>query len=85
MNIDDINGKDISNIQLSVDGPLNFLGNKISFFLTGRYYNNEGWLYGQRRFTPSDSSNFGNWNVRTDDIGADSVPNQKVCEKHLKL
>ena len=75
MNIDDINVKDISNIQLSVDGPLNFLGNKISFFLTGRYYNNEGWLYGQRRFTPSDSSNFGNWNVRTDDIGADSVPN----------
>ena len=75
MNIDDISGTDISNIQLSIDGPLKFLGNKFSFFLTGRFYNNEGWLYGQRRFVPSDVSNFANWNVRVDDIGADSIPN----------
>ena len=75
MNIDDINGTDISNIQISIDGPLKFLGNKFSFFLTGRIINNEGWLYGQRRFMPSDVSNFANWNVRVDDIGADSVAN----------
>ena len=75
LNIDDINGTDISNLQFSIDGPINFLGNKFSFFLTGRMINNDGWLYGQRRFTPSDSSNFDNWNVRVDDIGADSIPN----------
>ena len=73
LNIDDVNGTNISNIQLSVDGPLNFLGNKFSFFLTGRITNNDGWLYGQRRFSPSDSSSFDNWNVRVDDIGADGI------------
>ena len=75
LNIDEINGTDISNIQLTVDGPLKLFGNKFSFFLTGRFSNNQGWLYGQRRFLPSDSSNFGNWNVRVDDIGADGIPN----------
>jgi len=50
-------------------------GNKLSFFLTGRYYNTQGWLYGKRRFLPSDSSNFANWDVRKDDVGADSTAN----------
>ncbi|TFB10874.1 TonB-dependent receptor [Candidatus Marinimicrobia bacterium MT.SAG.3] len=75
LNIDEIDGTDISNIQLTVDGPLKLFGDKFSFFLTGRFSNNQGWLYGQRRFLPSDSSNFGNWNVRVDDIGADGIPN----------
>ena len=75
LNIDDIDGTDIFNIQLTIDGPLKFSGNKFSFFLTGRISDNQGWLYGQRRFIPSDSSNFENWNVRVDDIGADAIPN----------
>jgi outer membrane receptor protein involved in Fe transport len=73
MNIDNVNN--VSNVQISMDGPLPLFGNKLSFFLTGRYYNTQGWLYGKRRFLPSDSSNFANWDVRKDDVGADSTAN----------
>ena len=73
MNIDNFNN--VSNVQISMDGPLPLFGNKLSFFLTGRYYNTQGWLYGKRRFLPADSSNFSNWNVRKDDVGADSIAN----------
>lgn len=73
MNIDNFNN--VSNIQMSIDGPLPLFGNKLSFFLTGRYYDTQGWLYGKRRFLPADSSNFANWNVRKDDVGADSIAN----------
>ncbi len=75
MNIDNINFKNVSNVQISMDGPLPLFGNKLSFFLTGRYYDTHGWLYGKRRFLPADSSNFANWNVRKDDVGADSTAN----------
>ena len=75
MNIDNINFKNVSNVQISMDGPLTLFGNKSSFFLTGRYYDTQGWLYGKRRFLPSDSSNFANWDVSEDDVGADSTPN----------
>jgi len=74
-NIDDYNMNSISNIQITLDGPITLLGKGVSFFLTGRFYDNAGWLYGKRRFMPSDSSNFENWDVRNDDVGSDSIPN----------
>ena len=73
MNIDNVNN--VSNVQISMDGPVPLFGNKLSFFLTGRYYNTQGWLYGKRRFIPADSSNFANWNVKIDDVGADAIAN----------
>jgi len=75
MNIDNINFKNVSNVQISMNGPLPLFGNKLSFYLTGRYYDTQGWLYGKRRFLPSDSSNFANWDVSKDDVGADSTAN----------
>ncbi len=75
MNIDHINFKNVSNVQISIDGPLPMFGNKLSYFLTGRYYNTQGWIYGKRRFLPPDSSNFANWNVSKDDVGADAIAN----------
>lgn len=74
-NISSLNAADIENVQFSMDGPLPLSGDKFSFFLTGRYYKTLGWLYGQRRFLPSDSSNFDNWDVRSDDIGSDAIAN----------
>ncbi|HFE65542.1 MAG TPA: TonB-dependent receptor [Caldithrix sp.] len=58
LNIDDFDPLSISNIQASLSGPIPILGKKFSFFATARFYNNTGWLYGQRVFNPKDSSNF---------------------------
>ncbi|RLB00990.1 MAG: TonB-dependent receptor, partial [Deltaproteobacteria bacterium] len=57
-NIDDLDPGSIFNLQGSFGGPLSGFGGKFSFFASGRYYFNQGWLYGKRRFNPSDSSNF---------------------------
>jgi len=58
LDIDDSNPLGISNIQARLSGPIPGLGKKLSFFATGRFYNNNGWLFGQRIFNPSDSSDF---------------------------
>ncbi len=57
-NIDEIKPTHIYNLQLYITGPLPLLSNKLSYYLSYRDYYNEGWLYGQRRFNPSDSSHF---------------------------
>lgn len=46
----------IQNYQLSVSGPTGLP--QTSFFVSGRKFRSDGWLYGTRRFTPFDSSNF---------------------------
>lgn len=43
----------IRNFEASLNGPLP--GDKVTFFLNGRYINFDGWLYGFRRFQP--------WNI----------------------
>ncbi len=40
----------IYNVQGSLSGPL--LKDKLTFFVTGRYFSNDGYLYGKRWFTP---------------------------------
>ncbi|MFQ6617122.1 MAG: carboxypeptidase-like regulatory domain-containing protein [Fidelibacterota bacterium] len=40
------------NLQFSISGPIPLSGDKLNFFTTGRYFYNEGWLYGRRWFTP---------------------------------
>lgn len=57
-NISHISPKDIYSFQGSVSGPIPILNNFIKFFLSGRYYYNDGYIYGRRMFNPSDSSNF---------------------------
>lgn len=57
-NIDHISPTNVYMIQGNVSGPVPGLGNFVKFFLSGRYNYDEGSIYGQRIFSPSDSSNF---------------------------
>ncbi|NOX89029.1 MAG: TonB-dependent receptor [Calditrichaeota bacterium] len=57
-NIDDVNPLSIYNLQTYLSGPVPFTRNKIGFYFSVRRSYNDGWLYGQRRFNPSDSSKF---------------------------
>ncbi|MCH8327523.1 MAG: TonB-dependent receptor [Candidatus Marinimicrobia bacterium] len=49
---------DITNLAASLNGPVPLFNKKLTFNVSGRYFSNNGWLYGQRRFSPLDSSNF---------------------------
>lgn len=57
-NIDHISPSNVYNIQGNVSGPVPGLENFVKFFFSGRYNYDEGSIYGQRIFNPSDSSNF---------------------------
>ena len=68
MNIGDVTLADVYNIQGNLSGPVPGTGNLLKFFLSGRYNYDEGSIYGQRIFNPSDSSDFSannsaNWYV----------------------
>ena len=54
----DLKVTDITNLAASLNGPVPFFNKKLTFNVNGRYFSNKGWLYGQRRFTPQDSSSF---------------------------
>jgi len=58
MNIDHISPSDVYNFQGSLNGPIPGTNKFMSFLLSGKYLNDEGYLYGKRIFNPSDSSNF---------------------------
>lgn len=46
----------IQNYQLTISGPTGLPNT--TFFASGRRYTNDGWLFGERRFLPTDTSNF---------------------------
>jgi outer membrane receptor protein involved in Fe transport len=48
----------VANIQASLSGPIPGTDGFLKFFASGRYLNDEGFIYGERRFNPPDSSNF---------------------------
>ena len=56
--IGDIQVTDITNLAASLNGPVPFFNKKLTFNVNGRYFSNNGWQNGQRRFTPLNSSNF---------------------------
>lgn len=53
-NINDINPLANYNYQASINGPI--IKNKLSFFVTGRRWYNDGWLYGANAFLPQGRS-----------------------------
>jgi len=59
-NIHDFTHPNLNNydIQGSFSGPLNFVSKNLTFFLTARHYNNQGYLYGRRIYMPDDSCSF---------------------------
>ncbi|HYE94628.1 MAG TPA: TonB-dependent receptor [Rubricoccaceae bacterium] len=46
----DLDPAQYSNLQGSLSGPI--LGSRLGFFALGRYFRNDGWLYGARVFNP---------------------------------
>ncbi len=57
-NIGHISPKDIYNVQGFLAGPVPGLKDFVKFFVSGRSFYDDGYLYGRRMFNPSDSSNF---------------------------
>jgi outer membrane receptor for ferrienterochelin and colicin len=55
LNIDDINPLNQYNFDGSLHGPVPFAGKKLSFFASGRYYNEDGYLYGKREHNTGDA------------------------------
>ncbi len=60
LNINGIQPAAIYNTQFYLTGAVPGLKKKLSYYLSLRKFYNEGWLYGQRRYNPSDSANFQN-------------------------
>ncbi len=57
-NIQKVSPSAIHNFQGSFSGPVPGAEDKLKFFLSGRYFYDDGYIYGKRMFNPSDSSNF---------------------------
>lgn len=57
LNIDNVRPLSITDLQGSLSGPIPALS-KLNFFLSGRVLSNEGYIWGQRWFNPSDDSDF---------------------------
>ena len=57
-NVSHVSPTDLYNFQGSVSGPIPVPGNLLKFFVSGRYYYDDGYIYGKRVFNPTDSSNF---------------------------
>jgi outer membrane receptor protein involved in Fe transport len=63
--IDHVSPSNLYNVQGSVSGPVPGTDGLVKFFLSGRHFYDDGYLYGKRVFNPSDSSNTdpNNWNL----------------------
>ena len=59
LDINNFNPSSIKNIKFDLSGPVPGFGKDVTFFLFGRSYTNNGWMYGQRLFVPGDFSYFG--------------------------
>ncbi len=57
--IDDIDVVSNYNFQGSFGGPLPFTNNLVSFFVSGRYNYDDGYLFGERRFNPDGTAGDG--------------------------
>ena len=57
-NIDNISPTGVYNLQGTFSGPIPGAGDLLKFFISGRYFSDEGYIYGERVFNPSDISDF---------------------------
>ncbi len=60
--MDDLSAGHLQDYKLSLDGPVPFTNDRVTFFATGRMLSDNGHLYGERVFVPSDSSDFSSTN-----------------------
>jgi outer membrane receptor for ferrienterochelin and colicin len=56
-NIDAVTPAAENNLQGTISGPL--IGDRVTIFLTGRRYENEGWLYGPNAYSPQGRTQLG--------------------------
>ena len=56
LGIEKINPVSIYDAKINFAGPLNIFNSNLKYNIAFRRFYNEGWLYGKRRFNPSDSS-----------------------------
>lgn len=47
----------VVNGQFNLEGPVPFTNKRVKFFVTGRYLDDDGYIFGTRVFNPEDSSN----------------------------
>ncbi len=58
LDINHVNPIGVNNLQGSLSGPVPGFHERLRFFLSARYVNDGGYIYGKRVFNPSDSSDF---------------------------
>jgi len=73
--IDAVTPLSIQDGEFSFSGPVPATNKRLTFYTSGRYFYNEGYLYGIRRFLPSDSSFFDSpdtsqWKIQQSGDGA---------------
>ncbi len=64
--VDPLSNKDL---RANFSGPLPFSRERVTFFVSGRALDSEGYLYGQNRFAISDSNDFNNTGARLQESG----------------
>ena len=57
-NISNISPNGVYNLRGTFSGPIPGAGELLKFFISGRYFRDEGYIYGERVFNPSDVSDF---------------------------
>jgi len=55
LNVEQVDPLSQLNLDASLHGPVPFLGNRLSFFASTRFYNEEGYLFGIREHNPGDA------------------------------
>ncbi|MEW5798285.1 MAG: TonB-dependent receptor [Bacteroidota bacterium] len=58
--IDDFNLLATRNVEGSISGPVPVFGDIVTFYLFGRHYKTDGWLYGIQKFLPNGAKGSGN-------------------------
>ncbi|NOZ61176.1 MAG: TonB-dependent receptor [Calditrichaeota bacterium] len=59
--LDYINPLSVANLQGNLSGPIPFLKSKLHFFSMIRYFKNEGWFYGRKRYLPTGYRSTDEW------------------------
>lgn len=59
--IDKVHPLSLFNVQGTLSGPVPLLKEKLNFFSMVRYFENEGWFYGQKLFEPSGYESTNEW------------------------
>ncbi|MFO7889513.1 MAG: TonB-dependent receptor [bacterium] len=81
--IDNVEPFALTNIQANITGPVPYLKERMGFYASFRRFHNEGWLYGKRRFQPTDSSNFQSPDaIYMEQTGDDSYVSMNSTDKY---